>query len=43
MTSQLQHDDANWLRLSPRSLIVRPVTDLIRLFPLLLGLSTCIR
>jgi putative membrane protein len=27
-----------WLRLSPRSLLVRPVTDLLRLFPFLLGL-----
>jgi putative membrane protein len=27
-----------WLRLSPRSLVVRPVTDLIRLLPFLLGL-----
>ncbi|MGO9296119.1 MAG: PH domain-containing protein, partial [Streptosporangiaceae bacterium] len=30
--------DTGWLRLSPRSLIVRPVTDLARLLPFLLGL-----
>jgi putative membrane protein len=29
---------AGWLWLSPRSLIVRPVTDLIRLLPVLIGL-----
>lgn len=29
---------ARWLRLSPRSLIVRPLTDLARLLPLLAGL-----
>ena len=28
---------ADWLWLSPRSLIVRPVTDLIRLLPVLAG------
>ncbi|HET7015472.1 MAG TPA: PH domain-containing protein [Streptosporangiaceae bacterium] len=30
--------DTGWLRLSPRSLIVRPLTDLVRLVPLLAGL-----
>jgi putative membrane protein len=30
--------DASWLRLSPRSLVVRPLTDLARLLPLLAGL-----
>ncbi len=30
--------DASWLRLSPRSLVVRPLTDLVRLLPLLAGL-----
>lgn len=30
--------DTGWLRLSPRSLIVRPLTDLARLVPLLAGL-----
>ncbi len=30
--------EAPWLRLSPRSLVVRPVMDLIRLLPVLLGL-----
>jgi putative membrane protein len=29
--------DAVWLWLSPRSLVVRPVTDLIRLLPVLIG------
>jgi putative membrane protein len=32
------HPDTGWLRLSPRSLIVRPLTDLVRLVPLLAGL-----
>jgi putative membrane protein len=30
--------DAAWLRLSPRSLVVRPVVDLARLLPFVLGL-----
>src|SRR5712691_6643610 len=30
--------DTGWLRLSPRSLVVRPLTDLVRLVPLLAGL-----
>jgi putative membrane protein len=30
--------DTGWLRLSPRSLVVRPLTDLARLLPLLAGL-----
>lgn len=30
--------DTGWLRLSPRSLVVRPLTDLARLVPLLAGL-----
>ncbi len=30
--------DTGWLRLSPRSLVVRPLTDLTRLLPLLAGL-----
>jgi putative membrane protein len=30
--------DTGWLRLSPRSLVVRPLTDLVRLLPLLAGL-----
>ncbi len=29
---------SEWLRLSPRSLVVRPLTDLVRLLPLLAGL-----
>jgi putative membrane protein len=32
-----QEAEAGWLWLSPRSLIVRPVTDLIRLLPVLIG------
>jgi putative membrane protein len=34
----LDDADSDWRWLSPRSLIVRPVTDLIRLLPVLLGL-----
>ncbi|HET9893627.1 MAG TPA: PH domain-containing protein [Streptosporangiaceae bacterium] len=30
--------DTGWLRLSPRSMVVRPLTDLVRLVPLLAGL-----
>ena len=30
--------DTGWLRVSPRSLVVRPLTDLVRLVPLLAGL-----
>ena len=30
--------EGDWLRLSPRSLIVRPLTDLVRLLPLVAGL-----
>jgi putative membrane protein len=30
--------DAHWRRLSPRSMVVRPLTDLVRLLPLLAGL-----
>lgn len=30
--------DTGWLRLSPRSLVVRPLTDLVRLLPLVAGL-----
>src|SRR5215475_1815558 len=30
--------DAVWRRLSPRSMIVRPLTDLVRLLPLVAGL-----
>ncbi len=30
--------DTGWLRLSPRSLVVRPVTDLVRLLPVVAGL-----
>jgi putative membrane protein len=30
--------DTGWLRLSPRSLVVRPLTDLVKLLPLLAGL-----
>ncbi|HYK32775.1 MAG TPA: PH domain-containing protein [Streptosporangiaceae bacterium] len=30
--------DTGWLRLSPRSLVVRPLTDLARLLPLLAGI-----
>src|SRR5215813_12248002 len=31
-------DDTVWRRLSPRSMIVRPLTDLVRLLPLVAGL-----
>jgi putative membrane protein len=32
-----EQPDVSWLRLSPRSLVVRPVIDLVRLLPVLLG------
>jgi putative membrane protein len=32
-----EQPDISWLRLSPRSLIVRPAMDLVRLLPVLLG------
>jgi putative membrane protein len=38
VSTQAQARDATWLRLSPRSLVVRPVIDLLRLLPVLLGL-----
>ena len=38
MSSEARQSEAAWLRLSPRSLVVRPVMDLIRLLPFLLGL-----
>jgi putative membrane protein len=38
VSSQTHQEEAAWLRLSPRSLVVRPVMDLIRLLPFLLGL-----
>ncbi len=34
----LATSDSGWLRLSPRSMVVRPLTDLVRLVPLLAGL-----
>jgi len=38
MNAGLDDPQAGWQWLSPRSLIVRPVTDLIRLLPVLVGL-----
>ncbi|HUC59381.1 MAG TPA: PH domain-containing protein [Streptosporangiaceae bacterium] len=38
MTGAESGAGAEWLRLSPRSLVVRPLTDLVRLVPLLAGL-----
>jgi putative membrane protein len=38
MSEQAPGPDVTWLRLSPRSLVVRPLTDLLRLLPVLLGL-----
>jgi putative membrane protein len=37
VTASLEDPEPGWLWLSPRSLIVRPVTDLIRLLPVLVG------
>jgi putative membrane protein len=34
-----QSDDVPWLRLNPRSLIVRPAKDFIRFLPVLIGLA----
>jgi putative membrane protein len=38
VTSEPRESEPGWLRLSPRSLVVRPVMDLVRLLPFLLGL-----
>src|ERR1700735_2793257 len=38
MTGGGPDPDLPWLRLSPRSLVVRPLMDLVRLLPVLLGL-----
>jgi len=38
MSGSASEPDVVWLRLSPRSLIVRPTMDLLRLLPFLLGL-----
>jgi putative membrane protein len=38
MSEQAPGPNVTWLRLSPRSLVVRPFTDLLRLLPVLLGL-----
>jgi putative membrane protein len=38
VSHQARQQESPWLRLSPRSLVVRPVLDLIRVLPFLLGL-----
>ena len=38
MSNGPQQPQPRWLRLSPRSLVVRPIMDLVRLLPFLLGL-----
>jgi putative membrane protein len=38
VSNRARQEESAWLRLSPRSLVVRPVLDLIRLLPFLLGL-----